>query len=126
MLVQVTYYVSRPDARTILVNLPGVDASRLADSYQVTSPLVFNVIVERELRGPDNVSARMRVALLAPARDRSELAKNNLVLELEPINARETATPAPSPADAEDKLAAQQQQQQNPPAKPAPTPRVNI
>src|SRR3954471_15618485 len=120
------YSVSRPDARTIMVNLPGVDASRLADSYSVTSPLVSSVIVERELRGPDNTSARMHVALLVPVRDRSELAKNNLVLELEPVSARETATPAPSPAGTEDKPAAQQQQQQNPPAKPGPTPRVNI
>src|SRR5947209_3204668 len=68
------YSVSRPDTHTIIVNLPGVDASRLEDSYAVTSPLVKSVFVERELRGPDNFSARMRVLLLAPARDRSQLA----------------------------------------------------
>jgi type IV pilus secretin PilQ/predicted competence protein len=121
------YSVSRPDARTIMVNLPSVDASRLADSYAVTSPLVSSVIVERELRGPDNMSARMRVALLAPARDRSELAKNNLVLELEPVSADGASTLAKNAtARTEESSSAQQQQQQNPPAKPGPTPRVNI
>ncbi|HEX8888780.1 MAG TPA: hypothetical protein VF779_06365, partial [Pyrinomonadaceae bacterium] len=121
------YSVSRPDARTIMVNLPSVDASRLADSYAVTSPLVSSVIVERELRGPDNMSARMRVALLAPARDRSELAKNNLVLELEPVSTDGASTLAKNAtARTEESSSAQQQQQQNPPAKPGPTPRVNI
>src|SRR5215210_5783681 len=47
------YSVSRPDARTIMVNLPGVDASRLSNNYSVTSPLVSGVVIERELRGPD-------------------------------------------------------------------------
>ena len=37
------YSVSRPDARTVMINLPGVDASRLADSYSVRSPLVSGV-----------------------------------------------------------------------------------
>jgi type IV pilus secretin PilQ/predicted competence protein len=118
------YSVSRPDAHTIMVNLPGVDASRLADSYKVTSPLVSSVIVERELRGPDNISARMRVALIVPARDRSELAKNNLVLELTPVNETDITTQAKVTAHGDDDSA----QQQNPQTKPTPTPRpaVNI
>src|SRR5215210_6272540 len=74
------YSVSRPDARTIMVNLPGVDASRLSPYYSVTSPLVSSVIFERELHSPENVSVRMRVGLIAPVRDRSQLANNNLVL----------------------------------------------
>ena len=42
------YSVSRPDTHTIMVNLPGVDATRLMDSYAVTSPLVRSVTVERD------------------------------------------------------------------------------
>lgn len=106
------YSVSRPDQRTVVVNLPGVDASRLADSYSVTSPLVKSVYVERELQGPDNMSVRMRVLLLAPARDRSQLTNNNLVVELTPLG---TARP-------EDAALAQQQQQE-PQTRPTPTPR---
>ena len=116
------YSVTRPDARTIMVNLPGVDASRLADSYRVTSPLVSSVIVERELRGPDNISARMRVALIAPARDRSELAKNNLVLELTPVGVADVAARAKVSAPGDDDSV----QQQNPQTKPTPTPRPTV
>jgi type IV pilus assembly protein PilQ len=106
------YSVSRPDARTIMVNLPNVDASRLSKSYSVTSPLVSGVIFERELRGPEDMSVRMRVTLIAPARDRSELTNNNLVLELTPSSAIGTGIA---------------QQQPSPQTKPTPTPsRSNI
>lgn len=113
------YSVSRPDARTIMLNLPGTDASRLADSYSVRSPLVEAVIVERELRGPRDISARMKVALLAPARERSKLADNSLMLELTP--ALDVAPKAVETAHAED---AAQQPQQEP--QPKATPRVQI
>jgi type IV pilus secretin PilQ/predicted competence protein len=102
------YSVSRPDARTIMVNLPGVDASRLANSYTVTSPLVSSVIFEREIRGPEDMSVRMRVALIAPARDRSQLTNNNLVLELTPAVKVEEGTV--------------QLQQETPQTKPSQTP----
>jgi type IV pilus assembly protein PilQ len=109
------YSVSRPDSHTIMVNLPGVDASRLAKSYSVTSPLVSSVIFEREIRGPEDMSVRMRVGLILPARDRSQLSNNNLVLEL---------TPA---ARIEDGTAQQQQQQQSPQPQPTPIPsRPNV
>ncbi|HKR02155.1 MAG TPA: secretin N-terminal domain-containing protein, partial [Pyrinomonadaceae bacterium] len=111
------YSVSRPDARTVVVNLPGVDASRLADSYRVTSPLVSNVIVERELRSPEDMSVRMRVALIAPARDRSQLLNNNLVIELTPVTDAAKATTAPAARAEEASL-----QQQGSQPKPSPTP----
>ncbi|PYS48431.1 MAG: hypothetical protein DMF68_13190 [Acidobacteria bacterium] len=117
------YSVSRPDAKTIMVNLPGVDASRLADSYSIRSPLVSSVIVERELRGPDNITAHVRVALIAPARDRSELAKNNLVLELIPVNPSDASPLAKSQVLTQNETA---QQQQNPQVKPTSTPRPNV
>ena len=117
------YSVSRPDARTIMLNLPGTDASRLADSYSVRSPLVETVVVERELRGPQDMSARMKVALLAPARERSKLADNSLMLELTP--AVDAAPKAVETAHAEDANPAAQQQTQQEPQPKAP-PRVQI
>lgn len=107
------YSVSRPDARTIMVNLPGVDASRLSNSYAVTSPLVSSVIFEREIRGPEDMTVRMRVVLSAPARDRSQLSNNNLVLELTPAAKVEEGTAQPQTAA---------QQQEGPQTKPTPTP----
>lgn len=117
------YSVSRPDTHTILVNLPGVDASRLEDSYAVTSPLVKSVMVERELRGPDDFSARMKVTLLAPVHDRSQLATNSLILELTPDSKLDVSTLTRATAPADNNAA---QQQQNPQAKPTPTPRPNV
>jgi len=101
------YAVTRPDARTIIVRLPGVDASRLASSYSVTSSLVASVAVEREyLSGTNQIAASVRVDLRAPVRDRSQLAVNDLVLELSPDTTqpemiqkptRPTPTPSPTP-----------------------------
>src|SRR5207248_10402555 len=117
------YSVSRPDTHTIMINLPGVDASRLEDSYLVTSPLVKSVMIERELRGPDNFSTKLRVLLLAPAHDRSQLATNNLIVELTPDNAPVVSTLTKSAALGDDNAA---QQQQSPQVKPTPTPRPNV
>jgi type IV pilus secretin PilQ/predicted competence protein len=116
------YSVSRPDTHTIMINLPGVDASRLEDSYLVTSPLVKSVMIERELRGPDNFSTKLRVLLLAPAHDRSQLATNNLIVELTPDNAPVLSTLTRSAALVDDNAA----QQQSPQVKPTPTPRPNV
>ncbi len=98
------YAVTRPDARTIIVRLPGVDASRLASSYSVTSSLVASVAVEREyLSGTKQIAASVRVDLRAPVRDRSQLAVNDLVLELSPDTTQpemiqKSTRPAPTPA----------------------------
>ena len=139
------YSVSRPDGRTILVQLPGVDASRLAENYAVATPLVEDIRVERERRADQQLSARLRINLRAPVRDRSQLADNALVLELMPAadsNATrptsqkaarsETASAiAPSPDSPAtvlkesqgDQAAAQTQDPQRPPAQ---QPNVNI
>src|ERR1041384_590491 len=69
-----------------------VATSVSAYTSRFRSPLVETVIVERELRGPQDMSARMKVALLAPARERSKLADNSLMLELTPA-----ADAAPKP-----------------------------
>ena len=42
-----TYSVRRSGARTLIVELPGVDSSHLASKYNLTSPLIEGVTVER-------------------------------------------------------------------------------
>jgi len=76
------YKVSRPDTATLLIDLPGVDTTRLAETYTLGTPLVADVQVER---GPGaRPVARLRIALRAPVLDRSQMADNNLVLVLTP------------------------------------------
>src|SRR3954454_9614375 len=65
------YNVSRPDMRTLVVDLPGVDATRLAEVYTVGTPLVASVLVERAGTVRSS-SARLRISLRAPVRDRSQ------------------------------------------------------
>jgi type IV pilus assembly protein PilQ len=77
------YTVLRPDVRTILIELPGVDATRLARAYEITSPLVAAVTVEQKGSNSKPVP-RLRIALRAPVRDRSEMADNKLIVELSP------------------------------------------
>lgn len=98
------YSIKRPDARTVVVELPGVDASRLSSTYAVTSQLVEKVTVERETSGSQQLNPSLRVELRAPARDRSQMADNNLVLELSPEGAADANTkdaePVPTPTPA--------------------------
>src|SRR5437588_8998704 len=47
------FTVRKPDARQLVVELPGVDASQLSSSYSVSSPLVETVAVKLALRGND-------------------------------------------------------------------------
>jgi len=100
------FTVRKPDARQLVVELPGVDASQLSSSYSVSSPLVATVAVRRVLRGGDPV-ATLEVALRAPVRERSRLEGSQLVVELTPEAADASASaaeggaqarPTPSPA----------------------------
>ncbi|MET0625014.1 MAG: type IV pilus secretin PilQ [Pyrinomonadaceae bacterium] len=106
------YTVRRPDARHIVVELPGVDGSQLSPAYGVTSPLVEGLTVKQTLRGSEPV-ASLHVVLRATARDRSRLEGSHLVLELLPGDgaeapaatadsgqARPTPTPLGNPAQA--------------------------
>ena len=135
------YSVSKPDAHTILINLPGVDASRLARSYNVASSLVQNVAVEQEgERVATQTLSRLRISLLAPAVARSQMADNNLVLVLSPegqLNAHasnnsraEVATTDALPAAAvkeaaEKENVASEQEQQNPQGQKKPNPGIS-
>ncbi|HZH89781.1 MAG TPA: type IV pilus secretin PilQ [Pyrinomonadaceae bacterium] len=110
------YGVRRIDERTLLVELPGVDATRLAASYAPASPLVAGLTVQCATDKTGAPFTRLRVALRASARDRSFLDANELVLELRP-----TETPAQQPGTRE----AHASDQQTPASRPSPTPSIS-
>ena len=94
------YTVRRPDGRSVVVELPGVDGSQLAPNYKVSSPLVESLTVRHSLREGASLST-LQVTLRAPARERSRLEGSQLVLELTPGGDEESAAqtrPTPSPA----------------------------
>jgi type IV pilus assembly protein PilQ len=78
------YSVLKPDTRTILISLPGVNASRLAQIYSIDTPLVKGLTVERALANGQSMP-RVRISLRASVLDRSQMAGNNLVLVLAPV-----------------------------------------
>jgi type IV pilus secretin PilQ/predicted competence protein len=78
------YSVKRPGALTLLIDLPGVDASRLSREYNVASPLVSGIALERTATLGPETWARLHVNLKIPVRDRSQMNDNDLVLELSP------------------------------------------
>ncbi|HZH31257.1 MAG TPA: secretin N-terminal domain-containing protein [Pyrinomonadaceae bacterium] len=110
------YGVRRVDERTLLVELPGVDATRLAASYTPASPLVAGLTVQCATDKDGVPLARLRVALRASASDRSFLDANELVLELRP-----TEAPAQQPGGSREAHASDQQ---TPASRPSPTPQI--
>ncbi|HEX8175089.1 MAG TPA: type IV pilus secretin PilQ [Pyrinomonadaceae bacterium] len=128
------YSISKPDARTVLVRLPGVDTSRLEQIYNVNSPLVAGVRVERVLRLGETPVPVVRVLLREPAQDRSKLSSNNLMLELMPASqpgesSAQMTGPQTAPAQANTLSVANngglmtaQEQPQQQEATPSPTP----
>lgn len=96
------YTVRKPDARQLVVELPGVDGSQLAQSYDVSSPLVGGVTVKRALREGEPV-ATLSVSLRAPVSERARLEGNHLVLEFLPDEAKDApqqaAKPTPTPVN---------------------------
>jgi type IV pilus assembly protein PilQ len=131
------YSVTRPEAHTLLVNLPSVDASPLAAAYAVSTPLVSNVMVERELHA-NSTSARLRVTLRTNVQERLQLDDKNLVLVLSPddnanTQVEQTGSVKTSTVNASDSIKSNQsgtidsqtgQLQQN--ARPAPTPERSV
>ncbi len=116
-----TYSISKPDARTILINLPGVDASRLAPGYTFHTPLVGGLTVQKNVGPKTAASSRLRVSLLADVRDRSQLDGNNLVLVLSPATAGDASV---KPAAKDETLSGQTSQR--PAQAPASRPNVQI
>lgn len=79
---ELPYTIYKPDERTILVDLPGVDASKLNDSYAVDSRGVERIQVERLRTASGQSLARLRIRLLAGVEDRTVVEGKNLVLTL--------------------------------------------
>jgi type IV pilus assembly protein PilQ len=96
------YSVRRPDAKSVVVELPGVDGSQLAPAYEVSSPLVEGLTVKHAMREGAPLST-LQVTLRAPARERSRLEGSQLVLELLPEEATADSAaqtrPTPTPAN---------------------------
>ena len=97
------YTVRRPDGRSVVVELPGVDGSQLSPTYEISSPLVESLTVKRALHEGTPLST-LQVTLRAPARERSRLEGSQLVLELLPENsdadgAAAQTRPTPAPAN---------------------------
>jgi type IV pilus assembly protein PilQ len=116
------YSISKPDTRTVLVRLPGVDTSRLEQIYNINSPLVAGVRVERVLRLGETPVPVIRVLLREPALDRSQLASNNLVLELMPEGKTAGNSSQAAPLSAANNSPVLDEEP--PPAAPTPTPVV--
>jgi type IV pilus assembly protein PilQ len=117
------YGVRRVDERTLMVELPGVDASRLASSYAPASPLVAGLTVQCATDSAGKPFARLRVALRASARDRSFLDSNELVLELRPEDNPAEQQPQQRVAREAHAVVVTGAEQQTP--KPSPTPSIS-
>ena len=100
------YTVRRPDGRSVVVELPGVDGSQLSSAYEFSSPLVESLSVKHSMREGAQLST-LQVTLRAPARERSRLEGSQLVLELVPGSDESTAQTRPTPTPANQSQASQ-------------------
>jgi type IV pilus assembly protein PilQ len=93
------YAVSRPNQRVLLVELPGVDVTRLERVYRFGSPLVEGVAVEPRGHVGGLQAGVLQVVLRAEARERTHIDGNNLVLELTPAANATASAAGPARAD---------------------------
>lgn len=100
------YTVRRPDGRSVVVELPGVDGSQLAPAYEISSPLVESLTVKHVLREGASLST-LQIGLRAPVRERSRLEGSRLVLELMPGEDESAAQTRPTPSPAGQSQASQ-------------------
>lgn len=120
------YGVRRVDERTLIVELPGVDASRLAPSYAPASPLVAGLTVQCATDSAGKPFASLRVALRSSARDRSFLEANELVLELRPEDSPAQQQPQQQRVAREaHAIVVTGADQQTPASRPSPTPSMS-
>jgi len=108
------YSVSRPDARTIFVELPGVDMTRIAQNNKMSTSLVEAVSVERGRK------SGLRISLRTAVLDRSQLADNNLVVVLSPRTPVEAAHAVKTETGVDSLVSGTQQPM------PSATPRPNV
>jgi type IV pilus assembly protein PilQ len=109
--------VRRADERTLVIELPGVDAAKLSPSYLSDSPLVTGLSVRCDRTTAGEPVGRLLVTLREPASERSYMESNDLVVELTP------ARPVMGPV-ASEPIADAPQVRSTP--NPAPTPNVLI
>jgi type IV pilus assembly protein PilQ len=79
---ELPYTIYKPDEQTILVDLPGVDAAGLEESYAVGSRGVERIQVERLRTASGQSLARLRLRLGGPVEDRTVIEGKNLILTL--------------------------------------------
>ncbi|HEX8163747.1 MAG TPA: type IV pilus secretin PilQ [Pyrinomonadaceae bacterium] len=115
--------VRRADERTLVIELPGVDAAKLSPSYLSDSPLVAALSVRCDRSTAGGPLARLLVTLRQPARERSYIAANDLIVELTPT---EPAQPLTGPVASAAAAYANDPPQVRPTPNPAPTPNVLI
>lgn len=100
---ELPYTIYRPDERTILVDLPGVDAAKLDDGYAVDSRGVERIQVERLRTASGQSLARLRIRLRSQVEDRTVIEGRNLILTLSAIaSAPADSAPATQPAPAKE------------------------
>lgn len=104
---ELPYTIYRPDERTLLVDLPGVDAAKLNDSYAVGSAAVERIQVERLRTASGQSLARLRVRLTAVAEERTVVEGNNLVVTLTGAAPAVQAPVAPAATRADEPVAMQ-------------------
>lgn len=98
---ELPYTIYRPDERTILVDLPGVDATKLDDGYAVDSRGVERIQVERLRTASGQSLARLRIRLRSQVEDRTVIEGRNLILTLSAAAlAPATSAPAAAPTTA--------------------------
>jgi type IV pilus assembly protein PilQ len=114
--------VRRVDEHTLVIELPGVDAAKLSPSYVSDSPLVTGMSVRCDHSPTGDAVARFLVALRQPARERTYLSGNDLVLELTPAESVKSEIVAANNAAALEPMV----QQPRPTPNPAPTPNILI
>ena len=100
------YTVRKPDGRSVVVELPGVDGSQLLSAYAFSSPLVESLTVKHALREGASLST-LQISLRAPVRERSRLEGSQLVLELMPGEDESAAQTRPTPSPAGQSQASQ-------------------
>ncbi|MCA1815469.1 MAG: type IV pilus secretin PilQ [Acidobacteria bacterium] len=106
--------VRRADERTLVVELPGVDAGKLSPSYVPDSQLIASMSVRCDKTPSNDPVAHVIIALRQPARERTFMSANDLVVELVPEQSSAQLAPMTGAADA----------QARPTPTPAPTPNV--
>jgi type IV pilus assembly protein PilQ len=115
--------VRRADERTLVIELPGVDAAKLAPSYLSVSPLVTGLSVRCDRSIAGEPVGRLLVKLRQPARERSYLSGNDLLVELTPSEPAQPVMGPVGPASVAASATTDAPQARSTP-NPAPTPNI--